>query len=95
MENKNTEKQIIYKPNQNGYLSQELKKVLLKVRKEATEKEISLIEELGFIIQMSSYGVSSFDIDNINRTLLNYQKESKEKKIKKLEEELSKLKEGA
>jgi len=93
METQTNAKVTRYKPNQIGYLSQELVKTIRRARPEATETEIKLIDEVATIISTSYYGVSSAGIEYLTSLLKRYQNEVKESKIVKLESELAKLKE--
>lgn len=88
---KTEQKEIKYTKEQNGYLSQEIVNLFKELRPKATDKEIEMIDVLVSTIQMSSYGVSTYDINRIKQLLEEYSKEVKNARIAKLKQELATL----
>lgn len=83
--------QTKYKKEQNGYLSQELKKVLLEIRPKATETELEIIDVIAMTFILSNHSVSDYDIERVNTLLKTFKKECKNQRIESLKKELATL----
>lgn len=82
-----------YRPTQNGFLGQELRKTLLRCEPSATETQIKLIEALALELTLARHGyVSDLQTTEIEFLLSQTFKEFKKLKIEKLEKELATLK---